>query len=112
MRDGLDFGLRAPVLRNIRNGTANDGVIVGGTDERRHIRDTIGREHGILHHLAPQLGGPIGANHPISGLLQYRPRRPAFGLADGGAQRRREALLLPWAEEARERKSAAARDQK
>ena len=52
-RDGIDLGLRAPVLGEERDGPAHDGVVCGGMAERLVVANTIGREHGGLHRWLP-----------------------------------------------------------
>ena len=51
--DGLDLGLLAPVAADMADGAAHHVVVGGGSGERGRVGDTVGRQHGCLHHLLP-----------------------------------------------------------
>ena len=46
VRDDLDFGLRAPVSANMRDGAAHDVVVRGRRRKRREFGETVG--HGVF----------------------------------------------------------------
>ena len=52
VRDLLDLGLLAPLLRNEADGAAHD-VVVARCGVQRLEGNAVGREHGGLHHLLP-----------------------------------------------------------
>ena len=53
VRDLLDLGLLAPLLRDEADGLADDVVVACRRVQRREVGNAIGREHGVLHHLLP-----------------------------------------------------------
>src|SRR4051794_33499019 len=72
--DLFDLRLIAPVAADVRDGAADDVIVGRGRGGRLEAGDTVGREHGVLHHW-PSSRPRRAANPPGSCLRQW----PASG---------------------------------